>query len=137
LVGGPLFFPLDGQTKGGVVVGTTTGSPYFVLPTTVENSSKVSKMIDPLFGVSSEIIKIRFHNPGDAMECIRHSPIESGSNIVKAKRHFPRGKGAPRADEGSFVLIFRFDLDLILPGESVHKGEDFISRTVIQDLINK
>ena len=23
LVGAPLFFPLDGQTKGGVVVGTT------------------------------------------------------------------------------------------------------------------
>jgi hypothetical protein len=23
LVGSPLFFPLDGQTKGGVVVGTT------------------------------------------------------------------------------------------------------------------
>lgn len=26
LVGAPLFFPLDGQTKGGVVVGTT---PHF------------------------------------------------------------------------------------------------------------
>jgi hypothetical protein len=26
LVGAPLFFPLDGQTKGGVVVGTT-GTP--------------------------------------------------------------------------------------------------------------
>ena len=25
LVGAPLFFPLDGQTKGGVVVGTTNG----------------------------------------------------------------------------------------------------------------
>ena len=25
LVGDPLFFPLDGQTKGGVVVGTTGG----------------------------------------------------------------------------------------------------------------
>jgi hypothetical protein len=24
LVGAPLFFPLDGQTKGGVVMGTTT-----------------------------------------------------------------------------------------------------------------
>ena len=24
LVGGPLFFPLDSQTKGGVVVGTTS-----------------------------------------------------------------------------------------------------------------
>ena len=26
LVGAPLFFPLDGQTKGGVVVGTTNGN---------------------------------------------------------------------------------------------------------------
>ena len=26
LVGAPLFFPLDGQTKGGVVVGTTLWS---------------------------------------------------------------------------------------------------------------
>ena len=26
LVGAPLFFPLDGQTKGGVVVGTTGGN---------------------------------------------------------------------------------------------------------------
>ena len=25
LVGAPLFFPLDGQTKGGVVMGTTNG----------------------------------------------------------------------------------------------------------------
>ncbi|WP_337136314.1 hypothetical protein, partial [Staphylococcus aureus] len=25
LVGAPLFFPLNGQTKGGVVVGTTNG----------------------------------------------------------------------------------------------------------------
>ena len=26
LVGAPLFFPLDGQTKGGVIVGTTNGN---------------------------------------------------------------------------------------------------------------
>ena len=25
LVGAPLFFPLDGQTRGGIVVGTTNG----------------------------------------------------------------------------------------------------------------
>ena len=36
LVGAPLFFPLDGQTKGGVVVGTTNsdnlgGSSYLYL----------------------------------------------------------------------------------------------------------
>ena len=94
-------------------------------------------MVDPLFRVSNEIIKISFHNPGDLMERIRHSPLESGSNIFKAERHFPIGEGAPRADEGGLVLIFRLDLDLIIPKESIHKGEDFISTAIIQDLINE
>ena len=94
-------------------------------------------MVGPLFGVSSEIIQISFHNPSDVMECVRHSPLKSGSNIFKAERHFPIGEGAPRADEGGLVLIFRLDLDLIIPRESIHKGEDFISSVIIQDLINE
>ena len=92
-------------------------------------------MVNPLFGVSGEIIKISFHNPGDVMECIRHSPLESGSNFFKAERHFPIGEGAPGADESGLVLIFRLDLDLIMLGESIHKGEYFISRTIIQYLL--
>ena len=68
-------------------------------------------MVNPLFGVSSEIVKISFHNLGDVMECVRHILLESGSNIFEAERHFPIGKSAPRADEGYLVLIFRLDLD--------------------------
>jgi hypothetical protein len=94
-------------------------------------------MVDPPFGVSNEIIKISLHNLGDVMEHIRYSPLESGSNIFKAERHFPIGEGAPRENEGGLVLIFRIDLDLIILGESIHKGEDFISSAIIQDLINE
>ena len=90
-------------------------------------------MVGPLFGVGSEIIRIILHNLGDVMECVRHSPLESGSSIFKAKRHFPISKGAPRANEGGLVLIFRLDLDLIISGESIHKGEDVISNAIIQD----
>ena len=94
-------------------------------------------MVSPLYGVGDEIVKISFHNLSDVMESIRHSPLEGGSNIFEAERHFLIGEGAPRADESCFVLIFGFDLDLVIPRESIHKGEDFISRTVIQYLINE
>lgn len=94
-------------------------------------------MVNPLFGVSGEIVKISFHNPSDVMESIRHSPPEGGSNIFEAERHFPIGEGARRVDEGCLVLIFRLDLDLVIPREFVHKGEDFISGTIIQYLINE
>ena len=94
-------------------------------------------MVSPFFGVSGEIVKISFHNPSDVMESVRHSSLEGGSNIFEAERHFPIGEGAPRADEGYLVLIFRLDLDLVILEESIHKGEDFISRTVIQYLINE
>ena len=94
-------------------------------------------MVSPLFGVSSEIVKISFHNSSDIMESVRHSPLEGSSSIFEAEGHFLIGEGALRADEGCLVLIFRFDLDLVIPRESIHKGEDFISRTVIQYLINE
>ena len=94
-------------------------------------------MVGPFLRMSSKIIKIRLNNLLNIMECIRHGPLESGSNIFKAERHFLISEGAPRANEGGLVLIFGLDLDLIIPGESIHKGEDFISSAIIQDLINE
>jgi hypothetical protein len=44
LVGAPLFFPLDGQTKGGVVVGTTPSS----------RSLKTKGIKDPIFSFTSK-----------------------------------------------------------------------------------
>ena len=94
-------------------------------------------MVSPLLGVSDEIIKISFHNSSDIMESVRHSPLEGSSSIFEAEGHFPVGEGAPRADESCFLLIFGLDLDLVIVRESIHKGEDFISRTVINYLINE
>ena len=94
-------------------------------------------MVSPLFGVSGKIVKISFHNSSDIMESIRHSPLEGSSSIVEAERHFPIGEGAPRADEGYLVLIFGLDLDLVISRESIRKRENFISRTIIQYLINE
>ena len=81
--------------------------------------------------MSNEIIKVSLNNPCDVMKCIRHGPLESGSNIFKAERHFLISEGAPRANEGGLVLIFGLDLDLIISGESIHKGEDFVSNIII------
>jgi hypothetical protein len=103
----------------------------------VENSPKVSRMVNPLFGVGGEIVKISLHNLSDVMESVRHSPLEGGTSIFEAESHFPIGKSAPRANEGCLVLIFRFDLDLVVPRESIHKGEYFISKIVIQYLFNE
>ena len=94
-------------------------------------------MVGPLFGVSSEVIKIRFHELSNIMESVRHRLLESRSSIFKTKGHFLVGEGAPREDESGLMLIFWLDLDLIVARESIHKGEYFISRTIIQDLINE
>ena len=87
--------------------------------------------------MSNEIIEISLDNPRDIMKCIRHGSLKSGSNVFKAERHFPIREGAPRANEGGLMLVFRLDLDLIVPRESIHKGEYFISNEIIQDLINE
>ena len=111
--------------------------PDFVLSTAVRNSSQVSRMIGPFLGVGSEIVKISFHELSNIMESVTHHPLESRSNIFKGKGHFLIGEGAPRANKSGLMLIFWLDLDLIVAEESIHKGEDFISRTIIQDLINE
>ena len=94
-------------------------------------------MVNPLLGVSGEIVKISFHNSSDIMESVRHSLLEGSSSIFEVEGHFLIGEGAPRADESCFVLIFGLDLDLVISRESIHKREDLISRIVIQYLINE
>ena len=94
-------------------------------------------MVGPLLGVGSQIVKISFHKLSDIMESERHGPLEGSSSIFEVEGHFPVGEGAPREDESCFVLIVRLDLDLVVSKESIHKGEDLISKTVIHYLINE
>ena len=88
-------------------------------------------MVVPFLRMSSKIIKISLKNILNIMECVRHGPLESGPNIFKAEKHFPISEGAPRENEGGLVLIFKLDLDLIISGESIHKGEYFISSAIV------
>ena len=78
-------------------------------------------MVGPLFRMSSKIIKINLDNLLEIMECVRHGPLKSGSNIFKAEGHFLIGEGTPRTNESCLMLIFGFDLDLVVVRVSIHK----------------
>ena len=78
-------------------------------------------MVGPFLRRSSKIIKISLNNFLNIMECVRHGPLESGSNIFKDEGHFLVIEGTPRINESSVMLIFRFDLDLVVAKESIHE----------------
>ena len=71
------------------------------------------------------------------MKCIKHGPLECCSIIFKTKGHLFAGECSPYGNKSCFVLIFLFDLDLIIARETIHEGKDVDSNTVINDLINE
>jgi hypothetical protein len=66
-----------------------------------------------------------------------HGPLESGSSIFKAKRHLTIGECTPWANECHFVLVFRFDLDLIISQKTIHERKGFTTDTFINDLVDE
>lgn len=108
-----------------------------IISTSYENCSKVNTMLNPSFRVGCQVIKISFNNFIYVMKSIWHGLLECGSNIFKTKRNFPICKSPPRTDEGSFMLIFRFYLNLVVFEETIHKGKLFIPSTIIDNLINE
>jgi hypothetical protein len=48
------------------------------------------------------------------MERKIHGPLKSGSNIIQAKRNIMIRKCAPWTDKSCFMLVFGFDLNLIV-----------------------
>ena len=73
----------------------------------------------------------------EVMKRKRHRPLESGSNILKAKRHLTIGECTPRTNKCCFVLVFRFDLYLIISRKTIHEINDFSTHTLIDNMINK
>ena len=51
------------------------------------------------------------------------NPLESCSRITQSEGKDSIGKCTPWAGESSILLIFRGDLDLIVPTEPIQKGE--------------
>ena len=71
------------------------------------------------------------------MEDQGHSLLKNGSKVFKAERHFLICKGTPRTNNGSLMLVLRFDLYLIVSRKAIHKGKYLTSSTLIQNLIDK
>ena len=71
------------------------------------------------------------------MEVVRHGPLKSGSNLFKAEWHDLIRKCAPRGDEGSLVLVFFPDLNLVVPRKTIHERKYFMSGTSVNDLVNE
>jgi hypothetical protein len=67
----------------------------------------------------------------------RHGPLESGSNILETKRHFSTGECTPWTNECRFVLVLRFDLDLIISSKTIHERKGFTTGAFINDLIDE
>ena len=66
-----------------------------------------------------------------------HGPLESGSNILETKRHFLIGECTPRTNECRFVLVLRFDLDLVIARETIHERKGFTVGALINDLVDE
>jgi hypothetical protein len=71
-------------------------------------------MIHSLARVSSNIIKVRFDNVFEIMKREIHGSLEGGSSIFQAERNFSVCKCAPRTYECRLMLVFGFDLDLVI-----------------------
>jgi hypothetical protein len=71
------------------------------------------------------------------MESIRHSALKSCANVLETEREFPIGKSTPRTNKSSLMLILGNNVDLIIPGETIHEREDFTFGTIIDNLIDK
>jgi hypothetical protein len=73
----------------------------------------------------------------EVMKRKRNGPLESGYNILKAKRHLTIGERTPWTNECCFVLVLRFDLDLIISQKNIHERKGFTTGAFINDLVDE
>jgi hypothetical protein len=67
----------------------------------------------------------------------RHGLLECGSSIFKTKGHLAICECTPRTNECHFVLVFGFDLDLIVSRKIIHERKGFATSTFINDLVDE
>ena len=94
-------------------------------------------MLDPLARMSRQIIKVGLDNGFYIVKSKVHGSLKGCPYIFQSKGHFSIRECTPRENKSSFMLVFRFYLDLIVAGETIHKREYLTTRTCIYDLINK
>jgi hypothetical protein len=85
-----------------------------IVATYFKNQSKVRSMIHFLARVSSKIIEVSFEYVFEIMKRKIHGSLEGFSDVFQAKRNFSVCKHAPRTYECHLMLVFGFDLDLVI-----------------------
>ena len=73
----------------------------------------------------------------EIMKGERYGPLECGSNIFKTKRHLTICECTPQTNECRFVLVFEFDLDLIVSQKTIHERKGLTTYAFIDYLVNK
>jgi hypothetical protein len=94
-------------------------------------------MLSSLFGSSSEVIQIDKDAVRNIMENVGHGPLECSTYVLESKRHEVIGKGTPQGSKSSFILICWMDLDFIVAGEPIHKGQFLMVSTIIDNLVDE
>jgi hypothetical protein len=67
----------------------------------------------------------------------RHGPLECGSSIFKTEGHLTICECTPWKNECRFVLVFRFDLNLIVSLKTIHERKGFTTSTFIDYLVDE
>ena len=70
-------------------------------------------------------------------ENAKHTPLESGRCIAKAKGHPPIGIRAKWAGEGGFLLVFCSNLNLKVSKITIEEAVEWVPRNSLQKLINE
>jgi hypothetical protein len=73
----------------------------------------------------------------EVMERKRHGPLKISSSIFQTKKHISIRKFTPWTNESGFVLIFGFDLYLIVSRKTIHERKGLTTCTFIDYLVNK
>jgi hypothetical protein len=86
----------------------------FIVATSFKNQLKVHSMIHSLVRVRNKIIEVSFDYVLKIMKSESHGSLEGFSGVFQAERHFSVCKRAPRTHECRLMLVFGFDLDLVI-----------------------
>ena len=108
-----------------------------IMPSSFENQSQVIRMTHPHARMSSEVIQKYFNNGLEIVENQVHCPLKRSSGVFKAERHFSIRKCSSRTNKCCLMLVLGLNLNLIISGKAVHKGEHLTTRTLIQNMIYK
>src|ERR1051325_10853871 len=70
------------------------------------------------------------------MEQCYHSALISGACVLQSERHNLVAESTPLCNKSSLLHVFRSHFDLIVTGETIHEGANFMLSSVVNQNIN-